>query len=367
MKILDRYILKEYVYTLLGVIFICVIVLVVHMLIESYEEILKNDPGFKYTLLFFVNSLPYRILEIIPLAVAIAILFTVGGMARHNELVAMVSAGISVRRIGVPILAATFLLSILVLLSNELVVPDCEERARYIEKAFIEGKGRKIFTRSKEIFVKGKGQRFYVMDAFDSNTKVMTNPKVIDLNSSGSSLSMRVDADEGHLIEGKGEGRFWRFTNARRWMYDDQGRLVEFEKFDKPITLAMEEDLDKFLSNRKKPEEMNFVELKKYIDILSRRGESVAYYQTDLHLKLSFPFASFILALICYSFAVRLESRNLVFGYALGVLASILFYAFTALIQALGHHYLLPPVVAGWASNVVFTGIGFILLHRVGL
>lgn len=365
MRILDRYILSEYLYTLLGVLFVCVVVLLVYMIIENYDDILRNDPGLKYTTLFFLNSLPYNLMQVVPMSVAIATLFTVGLFSRHREIVAMVAAGISTRRIIAPLFLATLGVSLLTLFFNELVVPGCQERARYIQKAFIEGKGKKIQTRSKEIFVKGQGQRFYVMDAFDSNTNVMTNPTVIDLNSDGSSLLMRMDADRGTLVKVRGKGNLWRFDNARRWEFDELGRPVKFEKFDKPITLEMEEDLEKFLSHRKKPEEMNFFELRKYINILANRGESVGFYRTDLHLKLAFPFASLIIGLICFCLAVRLDARNMVLGYALGVVFAIAYYGMTALSQALGHHLILPPPVSGWISNCIFAALGVFFLHRL--
>lgn len=368
MKILDRYILKEYIYSFIGVLLICAVVLLVYMLIESYEDILENEPGLKYVVLYFLNSMPFHLIQIVPMAVAVAILFTIGSMARHNELVAIVAAGISTRRIALPILAATFIISLLSLFFSEMIVPGCQERATYIEKIYIEGEGQAILSRNREIFVKGEGQRFYVMDAFDNETKVMTNPTVIDLCEDGSTIRMRIDADQGELVEERGEqGRFWKFVNARRYVYDESGHLQNYESFSDPITLAMEEDLDKFLSNRKKPEEMNFFELKNYINILEKRGESVGFYKTDLHLKIAFPFASFIIALLCYSFAVRLESRNLILGYAFGVIAAIAYYAITAVSQALGHQFIFPPAVAGWSSNVLFAVIGMIYLHRLSL
>ncbi len=365
MKVLDRYILKEFCYSLAGVLFMCIIVLLVHMLIENYEDILKNNPGLRYTTLYFLNSLPFRLLEVVPLAVAIAVLYTVGGFARHNELVAMVAAGISLRRIALPILMSALVICFLTLLLNEMVVPGCQERALYIEKVYIEGKGKKIITRSREIFVKGKGQRFYVMKAFDSSTNIMTRPTIIDINPSGSSLVMRMDADRAELIGKELGGRFWRFENARRWSYDASGRLVKFEKFARPITLTMEEDLEKFLSSRKEPEEMNFIDLRNYIRILANRGEPVAYYQTDLQLKLAFPFASLIVALLCFRFAVRLESRNLVMSYALGIVCAIGYYALTAFSQAMGHHLIFPSIMAGWLANVSFATLGAFFLHQL--
>lgn len=367
MKILDRYLLKEYLYTFAGVLFVCLIVMSVYMVIENYDEILKNDPGFKYTVLYFVNSLPFNMIQIVPLAVAIAILFTVGLLSRHREIVAMVAAGISARRIAAPILAATLGICILTLMFNELVVPGCQQRAKYIEKAYIEGKGQRIQTRNQEIFVKGQGQRFYVMDAFDSATNTMTNPTVIDLNDEGSGLVMRLSADRGEMAKDRGQGKYWQFYNARRWSYDKDGRPSGFEQFDKPITLPMEADLEKFLSHRKKPEEMNIFELGKYISILSKRGEPVGYYKTDFYLKMAFPFSALIIGLICFCFAVRLDARNMVFGYAMGVVSAIAFYGVAAVSQALGHQLILSPFIASWMPFVLFAFIGYIFLSKLSI
>jgi len=367
MKILDRYLLKEYLYTFAGVLFVCLIVMLVYMIIDNYDEILKNDPGFKYTVLYFANSLPFHIIQIVPLAVAIAILFTIGLFSRHREIVAMVAAGISARRIAAPILAATLGICLLSFIFNELVVPGCQQRAKYIEKAYIEGKGQRIQTKNQEIFVKGQGQRFYVMDAFDSATNTMTNPTVVDLNDEGSGLMLRLSADRGELAKERGQGKYWRFYNARRWSYDKDGRPNGFEQFDKPITLPMEEDLEKFLSHRKKPEEMNIFELGEYISILAKRGEHVGTYATDFHLKIAFPFSALIIGLICFCFAVRLDARNMVFGYAMGVISAIAFYGFTAVSQALGHQLILSPIVASWAPFALFAFLGYFFLNKLSI
>lgn len=364
MKIVDTYLIREFLYTLIGVLFICAIILLVYNIIESYDEILQNKPGFYYTFSYFANSLPFRLIEVLPLAVAISILFTVGTFAKNNEILALSFSGLSTVRIATPLLCAGAVISLLTIYFNEAVVPRCEERARYIEQAYIKGKGEKIITKTKDIFVKGSGQRFYMMRGFDSRHNIMSQPTILDLNTTGSALVHRIDADRGELASGEGSKRLWLFFNATEWVYDARGRVKAMHKFEQPIEIPMEEGLEKFLSNPKRPEEMNFEELYNYVWILERRGESVNYYKTDLYLKIAFPFASLIIMVVGFACAVKAQTSNIVMGFGLGVLFTIGYYALTAFCQAMGHNQVFTPFIAGWAPNMVFLLIGGYLLYK---
>ncbi len=225
MKIIDTYLIKEFLYTFIGVLFICAIILLVYMIIESYDEILENKPGFYYTFSYFANSLPFKLIEVVPLAVVISVLFTVGTLAKNKEILALSFSGMSTVRIAMPLFCAGAMISILTIYFNEAVVPGCEERAGYIEQAFIRGKGEKIITKTKDIFVKGSGQRFYMMRDFDSRHNIMSQPTILDLNTTGSALVQRIDADRAELVSGEGSERSWRFFGAIKWVYGEDGRL----------------------------------------------------------------------------------------------------------------------------------------------
>jgi LPS export ABC transporter permease LptG len=363
MKILDKYLLREFTYAFLGVLFICAVVLLIYMVIESYDDILQNEPSLYHIIVFFVNSLPFKMIQILPLAVVVAVLFTITHMTKNNEVIALVSSGVSPLRIGLPLFLATVVISIGTFWFNEYVVPGCEERARYVGKAFIEGKGEKIITQSKDIFVKGKGRRFYIMKGFDSQTNTMTNPVILDLYDNSFELKQRIDASRAELLEKSPRERYWKFYDAILWHYSPQGEVVSMERPTAPIEIPMEEDLAKFLSNRKQPEEMNYSELRQYIRILRNRGENVSRFMTDLNLKIAFPLASIIISVIAFSFAVRTRARNIVIAFAWGIVFAILFYGVAAFSQALGHQMILPGVLAAWAPDVLFAAFGLYLLY----
>jgi LPS export ABC transporter permease LptG len=363
MKILDKYVLYEFVYAFLGVLFICAVVLLLYMVIESYEDILANEPSLYHIIVFFANSLPFKMVQIIPLAVVVAVLFTVTHMGKNNETIALVSSGVSPLRIGLPLFCAAIVISIMTFWFNEYVVPGCEARARYVGSAFIEGKGEKIITQNKDIFVKGKGRRFYIMKDFDSQKNTMTQPVILDLYDDAFKLKQRIDASRAELIERTPKERYWRFYDALVWQYSPQGDLLSLEKATAPVEISMEEDLEKFLSNRKQPEEMNYSELREFIHILRNRGENVSQFVTDLNLKIAFPLGTIIITLIGFSFAIRTRARNLIIAFAYGIIFSILYYGAVAFAQAMGHQLILPGIIAAWAPNALFLAVGLHLLY----
>lgn len=364
MKLIDRYIINNFLWNFLGIIFICTIVFVVYILIDLYEDILSNAPSFYYVALYFVNSLPFLLVEVIPLAVAISVLLMVGNMAKNYEIIALLTNGISQLRIATPLLIVALIMSIGLFLFSELIVPGCQRRARYIEKAFIEGKGEQVITRAKDVFVKGKGNRFYLMKHYDDLLKRMTQPVIIETDSSGGKLRSKIVAKMAEFVERQSENSIWRFYNLEKQEYDDEGNLKNYQKFNQPVDLPLERELDKFLSYKKEPEEMNLWELKSYLSILKNRGENVGTYATDLHLKISFPLGVIIVMLICFSFATRMQIGNLVINFAQALMLVVAYYALIAFTRAMGHNMVLPPLIAGWSGDLVFALIGIAIFKR---
>ena len=99
MRILDYYILKEYLRAfLLGLVFLTTLVVVVRLLDKDIKKF-EDDMSY-WTIVKIVSyRMPRRIAEIMPVAGFLAAFFVLGRMGRDNQILAMKSAGISVSRI----------------------------------------------------------------------------------------------------------------------------------------------------------------------------------------------------------------------------------------------------------------------------
>jgi lipopolysaccharide export system permease protein len=119
-----------------------------------------------------------------------------------------------------------------------------------------------------------------------------------------------------------------------------------------------------FAKQGHKPEEMNWFELKSYVDRLRASGARVENYLVDLHLKLAFPLICVIVVMIGGALATRLRMQGAALGFGLSVAISFLYYGILRAGQALGHNGALPPYVAAWGADVLFGTVATVMLAQ---
>ncbi len=356
MILLDRYIVREYLRALIAVTFILTVLMLVSIILEHIDDVVENHAALGMSMQWFVLLLPHKIVQTFPVIVLLGVMFSIGNLSRHNEIVAIVSMGISRERLFVPILAVTAGLVVAALWFGEVVVPGATARAERIERVEIEGKAP--LTESGETFVRGAGDHYYWMDGyFDyANRQRMVAPVVLRLAPARTHIADRVDAQWATYVRPNRPGGdpHWRFHGGTHWVFEGDGSLQSVETF-RERRIDLEDDLTEFLSVRKEPEEMNFLELWHYIDVMgARAGIDLDGHRTELHLKISFPLAMIIIAMMAFPFAMKTRAGSLFVGFSLAIVWMIAFYAFVATLRSLGHEGHLWPWFAAWAPNGVF-------------
>jgi len=360
MKILDRYIFNEVTRSMLGVMFISTIVMLVYRIIEVFEDVMQNTPDFHYVLLYFINILPFDIVQILPLGLAIAILISIGHLSKNFEILSMFSSGISPLRIIQPLLLFSIIVTISMFFLNEFIVPECQHRAKYIEKAYIEGKGQKIITKNMNAYQKGRGKRFYQLQDYDAQNKIMSGVNIYEINEPNESFKWLLIADRGEFIGGD-NNNLWRFYGTSEWEYDNNGKVKSYKKYNVPIDRALEERADEFFGANRKPEEMNIIQLANHISLLSSTGEETGHLQSEWHLKIAFPISNIIIVVFCFALAIRATFQTLMVGVAVGLFLTILFYASVAFFRMLGNNLIISPLIAAWGANLIFLFLGTLL------
>ena len=129
--------------------------------------------------------------------------------------------------------------------------------------------------------------------------------------------------------------------------------------------VAMREHVDDFIRVHRLPETMSFLELRAYVAKLRSGGHQVGAYLVQLHSKLSFPLVHVIMVLVAIPFALsspRTGGRAVGIGVALVI--AVGYWMVHAVALAFGRADLLPPVLAAWTANIVFAGLGTVLLLK---
>jgi len=367
-RIIDRYLCREFLLTMAGVMAVCTVVLLIARVFEEFDNIIRNNVPFLAAAKYFFFTMPFRLLEVIPLATVLAVIFSVGTLARNREMLAITSSGQSPYRSAAPILLLSLAIAFGILILNETFVPYCQERANHYEEKFLNDRSELSLTRRRDIFDKGMGNTFFMVEEFDANRKRMWNVLLFKQSDDPTIWLYSLKALSAELVTSDVEPNYdlWRFYNATEHLYDEQGRPTSMTAYTTPIDRPLEADLDQYLSNRKEPDQMNLIELSRYIRTLQRRGEDVSVYNTDWYLKLAFPFSTVILAMIAFALASRAHIVSLPLSFGLGILLTMLFYALAALGQTLGHIAVLSPLVGSLGPLLLFLVLGVFWLRRSG-
>ncbi|MCK4237228.1 MAG: LptF/LptG family permease, partial [Candidatus Krumholzibacteria bacterium] len=329
MRIHDRYILKGFWRNLaLGLIAFTVI----YITVDVNEEI-DNYIDHNATLLeiasYYVLKIPWIITLIMPVSILLATIFSLGKLSRENELTAFIVSGTPLVRVAAPILVSSFLISIFTIAFEELVVPKTNRKSDHIMLVDIEKKGKKDYVRyKKNLHYQGENNRVYYAEKYDRTLFQLIN--VIVQEYRGSNLHRRIDAKKAFWDGGK-----WVFMYGAVREFTENGETIT--TFDRLPMKELPEKPDELSKEEIDPEEMNYVELKDYIDKLKRGGGSVDKYLVDLYFKFSFPFTNLIFAVIGVALSSAKRKPSMATGFGLTLFISFSYYGILRIGQALGH------------------------------
>ena len=123
MKKLDQFILKAFIGPFVGTLVVVVFILMLQFLWVYIDELVGKGLSFKVILEFMgwggATLLPLSL----PLATLLASTFTLGGMSENNELIAIKSAGISLRRVLMPLMITSLVISVGAFFAANNLVP----------------------------------------------------------------------------------------------------------------------------------------------------------------------------------------------------------------------------------------------------
>ncbi len=126
--------------------------------------------------------------------------------------------------------------------------------------------------------------------------------------------------------------------------------------------LVLPERPQDFQIMEKDPEELNFRRLRHHIRELSRKGIDTTESRVDLHLKLALPLVPLVMVMIGVPLAARNPRRRaLATSIGIGLVVGFSYWVLLALTISLGHGGAIPPAIAAWTANGVFTLLGVFL------
>ena len=357
MRILDRYILKEFL-KFVGITSISFIVL--FLIVDLFGRIKNfsiNQATAAQIASYLIFSIPMIISYILPPAVLLSTLLTYSSLSKFSEVTAMKANGISIYRIAVPPLIFTIFLSISLFFFNELIAPAAEQRKENVLHAEIEKQKASGFFKKHEIWYLGDNA-IYNFKIFFANKDILKGITLNYLNPDFT-LKARIDADTGEWKNNQ-----WVFYNVLSTHFDKNNMPV-LER-SKELIINIPEKPNDFKIIQKDAENMGYFELRKYVNKIQSDGYDVQLYLVALQGKIAVPFVTIILVIIGVSFSLRLErSGGVMQSIGVGIVIGFSYFVFHAFGMTLGRSGMLPALLAAWAANIIFSVAAALLFYRV--
>jgi LPS export ABC transporter permease LptF/LPS export ABC transporter permease LptG len=355
--ILDRYLVKRML-SFLVLIASSVLLLAWLIDVRGLSEFITNKDKLHLLVTYLLNQSPGVLIMLLPLAVLMTALISFAMLERTNELTAMKASGISLYRISMPALAVGLGACVILWGLGEGVVPVTSRKALAARDA-IKGVTSRGVTSTVDVWLFAPGKRqLYHFRYWDAKKKEFLGFSVYSLAKDEFRLASRffckraVFTAPGKLDYNK--GWIWRRDPARAFESKPSGTLdlgVTQDYFVLPTFLE-----GQYFSSR---------QLKQLIAELRQKGYPVHQQRVDYYQKLSDATAPLVLLMLGLPFAFVSGRKGSLYGIAIALGLSILYYALGAVFNSVGAMQWLDPAVAAWAPTVLLGSAGGYLLLNV--
>ncbi len=348
--LLDRYVFRSWLRLFLLTILGFPIVATLIDVTDNLKKLLDRGIPFGGIALGYAYLLPEKMFEIIPAAVLVATVFTVGTLGRHSELTAAKAGGISFHRFVLPIYVGAVFAAGLCLALEELA-PAMTERKVQIhgERAGSRGQRYNFVYRAERGWV-------YTVRTLDSPNKRLTD--IVLTRQSAILPSLAITADSATW-----DSTGWRLWGGSSRAIVDGAEQASF-RFRSMRLSSMKELPSDLLAEPRRPEEMRYAELGRYIEAVENSGSDAGKVRVMRALKLAVPATCIIIAFFGAPLAMTSYRAGTAIGIGISLATTIVFLLLVQLSQALGAGGLVKPEAAAWLPNAVFGLAAVVLLLR---
>lgn len=355
-KILDRYILKKFLGTFFYAIGVIIIITVVFDMSEKIDNFIEHQLGAS-TIIFdyYIYFIPYFANLFSPLFLFVSVIFFTSKMAKDTEIVAILSSGISFKRMLWPYFVGSVIIATLSMLLANFVIPEANKGRILFENTYINMKYRN-YGRNQHYQI--EPGTFIYFDSFSSERQV------------GYKFSMEKFDDTGKLTYKLLSDHIRWDTTMNRWQVrnyyirhfeQDGERLERGESLDTTYSFHPKD----FGHRLKIVEALNYHELNEFIEEERMKGSNyLSYFLIEKYRRFSMPFATFILTLIAVSIASRKERGGVGMHIGIGILLSFTYILFMQISQTFAIESNMPELLAVWIPNILFAILGGVLLVK---
>ena len=359
MTIIIRYVMREY----LKLLALCEGgLLLVVVLVDFFEKLggfIEHNADGLAMAAYAAYKLPELAFHIVtPIAILMATLLTMNQFVRSHEMTAMKASGMNLVRVTAPLWLFSLLVSLVLLLLDQSLIPQAHRQAERVRLVEIEGQRIGSYLRQRHLWFRQGDDMVVNASAVEPQQGTLLGANVYSL---GRDFTFPEEIEAHELRHEHGQ---WVLQTGikREFLRDGTILLTSFDS----LPIAFEGTLAQFQQVRINPDEMTVPELQQYIEQLARFKYPSTVYQVDLQARWALPFVSLIMALFGVALVLR-EWR--VSGVTLAIVTSLAvavgYFLLYTFMLSIGKGGVVHPFLAAWTANMLFLAVGGYLFTTV--
>ena len=356
LKRLDRYIIKKF----LGTYFFSLLLIIIVIIVFDYNEkidkfVSSNAPVNEIVFDYYANLAPYYANTFSALFVFISVIYFTSKLAGNSEIIAILSSGVSFRRLMRPYMIAAGIISVITYLMSAFIIPNGTATMLEFEQKY--NKKKKVES-ANDVQLK-----------IDENTIAFIE-RYENRNNTG--WRFMLDKFEDKKLVSHMEARTITYNpdkpgvwTARHWrireLHDDREIIRESRK--EPLDTLLRIEPGDFLISEGEQETMTTPELGEYIDKQKQKGfANTKSFEIEYHKRLAMSFAAFILTVIGVSLSSRKMKGGMGLSLGIGIALSFSYILFQGISSAFAEQ--MPVVIAVWLPNIIYSFIAIYLYRK---
>ena len=358
LKILDWYIIKKFIGTYFYSIALIISISIVFDINENLAKFTQYHAPIKAIVFdYYMNFVPYFANLFSPLFVFIAVIFFTSKLAGNSEIISMLAAGVSFKRLMRPYMVSAAIISVMTFFLGPYIIPKGTIIRLNFESMY---KNKKKITAAENVQLQvGKGVIAYIQH-YDNNLKKgygfcldkFENKKLVSHLTAAEIQYDTISDTKYH----------WKVSNWR--IRQLKGLRETITSGASKDTTIMMEPTDLVFSKGQQ-ETFTSPQLRDYITKQIDRGSgNVVQYEVEYHKRIATSFASFILATIGLSLSSRKRKGGMGMYLGIGLALSFTYIMLQTVSATFAINANTPPMLAAWIPNIVFTIVAYFCYRK---
>ena len=357
MRLLDRYVLRNF----LQVYFYCIAGFVSIWLIfdisDNISTFIDERIGLLLAVRYYGTQVPEVFIILLPVSLLLALLFTLGRMSRSNEIVSMLTAGVSLPRVLLPLIGIGLLTVAASMALNYSLAPHAE----LARKAFLsEARARPERNIEGQIFRNRTDARTWFIQNFRLGSNTFNNVQVLQQDANDNIATNYVAAHAFYRPETK----TWDLENVKVVHYDQAGNITSERIYPSLTIQQWSETPFRLGSANVRAEFLSLPELQEYLHFNADFPATLlAPFRTHFQYRLALPWTCLVVVCIAAPLGIGYSRRGVLSSVAAAVVLVFSMNFLVHLFLALGEGDRVSPWVAAWTPNLLFVAIGLYLFY----